>query len=124
MKSPVKSRQLYALLSGIQALRQGTNYPDVQAQTLVAFLTVALHGETNAAALAKTLGTTSASVSRNLSRLSQGFYDDPGLGLIEQWEDPMDRRHKVIKLTPAGQGLAAVVAEAMDKVLNPQPKDN
>jgi DNA-binding MarR family transcriptional regulator len=47
-----------------------------------------------------------ATVSRMVRALTmEGERDKPGLGLVELEQDPNDKRRKIIRLTPKGEGL-------------------
>lgn len=123
MKTPSKTTSLYALLEGLQLIREETKYPDIQTQTVVAFLVVATHGEMPMAGLAKHMKTTTASVSRNMAVLANGSKGKPGLELVETWEDPMDRRFKTVRLTARGKALATLLADKVGKVIVPVSKE-
>lgn len=56
------------------------------------------------------VGLAKSSVSRNVAALShQHRLGKPGHGLVEAYEDPEDRRNKLVRLTPKGKSLAAQV---------------
>jgi DNA-binding MarR family transcriptional regulator len=80
---------------------------DMGSQTILTFLTVAQAGDAGLpqSQLIKMTGMTQAGVSRNITRLSHGSPKNAGLHLIESYEDPMNRRHKLVKLTAAGQAI-------------------
>lgn len=59
--------------------------------------------------------------SRNVPKLGDGErpHIERGPGLVESFEDPMDRRNKIVQLTPKGRELLeAVAAEASTKTSN------
>ena len=53
-----------------------------------------------------------SSMSRHLLDMGEiNRFHAPGLGLIEQWTDPMDRRRNIYRLTPKGIQLVRKVEE-------------
>ena len=50
-------------------------------------------------------GVSGASNSRNIAKLGQGEFGKKGHGLVESYEDPQDRRTKMVRLTPKGASL-------------------
>ena len=78
---------------------------DMGSQTILTFLVVAQAGDEGIpqTQLIQQTGMTQAGVSRNIARLSQGDPRCDGLHLIESHEDPVNRRHKLVKLTEGGK---------------------
>lgn len=88
--------------------------PEMQMQTAQTFITVALNPGISMTELSEKVGISQASCSRNVAALSRVHrLNKPGLDLVVAAEDPMERRRKVVKLTPKGQRLA----EALTKLL-------
>jgi DNA-binding MarR family transcriptional regulator len=64
--------------------------------------------------LGEILKTSQASCSRNVAALSKWHkFGEPGLDLIEAVEDPVERRRKIIFLTPKGRARVREVLSAM-----------
>jgi DNA-binding MarR family transcriptional regulator len=77
---------------------------DMQLSTLRTLLFVAQRGQCNQADIENYLGISRASVSRNIAYWTKvKFNKNPGSGFLTTEEDPVDRRHKIIKLTYNGQ---------------------
>jgi DNA-binding MarR family transcriptional regulator len=87
--------------------------PNMQSQTIAIFLYIAIHNrgkfiETGVpmTIIASDLNLAQSSVSRNISILSKWKWSrKEGLDLVETREDPMERRRKLVKLTPKGEKL-------------------
>lgn len=104
----------------IRSLRQigDTLSGDISINQMLVFLTVAHNErfgvETTMVDLAKGIGLTQASASRNIQALSKWRKKDyPGYDLIEQFLDPVDRRRKPLRLTPTGKQTLKRVEEAI-----------
>lgn len=105
-----------SLIRALEVLRAEIKR-DVEAQTLIALLIVAKEGAVNMAELQRRLGLGSSAMSRNVGLLGDTGYRNGAnqapsnsLGLVTAREDPMDRRHKTVTITPKGR---AVVAKAL-----------
>jgi DNA-binding MarR family transcriptional regulator len=82
--------------------------PELQAQQILTILAVADRSEIPMADLEKLTGVGQSSVSRNVAKLGQGTSPrEPGYGLLEAYEDPEDRRRKLVRLTTRGKALIA-----------------
>tara|TARA_R100000808_G_C2133325_1_gene142088 strand:- start:1047 stop:1268 length:222 start_codon:yes stop_codon:yes gene_type:complete len=58
-------------------------------------------------------GLSQASISRNCAALGSIHRKGlPGLGLIKTEEDIMDRKHKIVSLTPKGQNIMRLLADS------------
>jgi DNA-binding MarR family transcriptional regulator len=98
-------------LKYIEILRK--HDPKIQSQTIAIFLYVAIHYQGKyeeegvpMTIIASDLNLAQSSVSRNISILSQWKWSrKKGLDLVETREDPMERRRKLVKLTPKGKKL-------------------
>jgi DNA-binding MarR family transcriptional regulator len=78
--------------------------PVMPAQQIQVLLIVALHPGTTIAEIATRTGHQPSSASRCVSALgTRQATREPGLGLVVAEEDPKDRRHKRVRLTPAGE---------------------
>lgn len=91
--------------------------PEIQAQTVLTYLLVAAAPDKEPPSmkeLERRLGISSSSVSRNVAALSEMHrLGKPGHDLVEAYEDPMDRRNKLVRLTPKGRTLALRLADLM-----------
>ena len=83
-------------------------YPDMQMQTASVFVTIALNEGITMKDLGQRTGLAQSSCSRNVALLSEWLkHNKPGYGLVVAQEDPVERRRKIIHLTPKGQRVAA-----------------
>ena len=79
--------------------------PEIQAQSVAVFLTVANHPHPmKMADIGNRLSLAHSSVSRNVAYLgSVNRHHKKGHGLLDAYEDPTERRRKLVKLTAKGQ---------------------
>lgn len=85
---------------------------EMQLSTLLTLLYVAQRGQSAQKSIEETLRLSSAAASRNVSYWSPVKADRKvGKGFIERAEDPCDRRHKILKLTPKGEQFIERVRE-------------
>lgn len=105
-----RSRLLHVTLSTLEGLKEYTGVKDLPMSAAVAFLQVALRGETPQADLVKLTDSSKSSVSRSLILLSQ-----PGSALLEVNEDALMRSRKLVKLAPAGQELIETILTTLNR---------
>lgn len=87
---------------------------DIPAQQLQALLAIALQPGLTMSELATRVGMAQSSCSRNVAHLSKWFKPGlPGLDLVETYEDPRERRRKVMYLTPKGRARVTKALEAI-----------
>lgn len=116
---PPVNPQAASLRAALNVLRDGVGR-EMEVQALLTLLLIAEHGEIAMTELQQALGLGASSMSRNIGKLSATGYrngtsqkEAEGLGLIEAWENPMDRRQKTARLTPKGR---AIVARALKHI--------
>jgi DNA-binding MarR family transcriptional regulator len=95
------------VIETIKVLNAEADRNDMGTQTVLTFLTIASSGSGGIpqSQLLKLTGMTQAGVSRNITRLGDGSVREAGLKLIESYEDPMNRRYKLVKLTAKGKAV-------------------
>lgn len=102
----------------LKALSAQTNDSTMPVQQVQLLLSLYLHGEVNQHALTDATGVQRSSNSRNIARLGAGESPDkPGPGYVESFEDPHNRRTKIVRLTAAGRELLMAAAS---KAARPQ----
>lgn len=84
------------------ALTQDNTMPIQQVRLLLALYT---YGQIGQLGLSEHTGVAPQSNTRNIAKLGPGEKMKDGLGLVESYEDPIDRRHKMVRLTPKGHAL-------------------
>ncbi|UXY92546.1 transcriptional regulator [Pseudomonas phage LUZ100] len=89
---------------------------DQEMQTAQTFIAVAMQPGITMKELSEKVGISQASCSRNVSALSRVHrLNKPGMDLVVAAEDPMERRRKVVKLTPKGQRLAETLTQLIEE---------
>ena len=87
-------------------------------QQLLTFAHVADRGEIAMAELVKLTGVEQSSVSRNVAKVGTGVRPkEPGMGLIEAFEDPYYRKRKLVRVTPRGKELVRALEQAASRLL-------
>lgn len=104
IKRGVTNPSMEGLLSVIEHLR--TLDREVPAQVVSVLLYIAIHEPCHKQAIEEDLGFTTGSCSRNIDWLTTKHrLKKPGLGLVEKWLDPSNRRRFIVALTPKGKDL-------------------
>lgn len=106
---------LAVALAAVEVFRRECR-ADIPSQTMSAFIHIAMRREMPMYDLIGLLDMSNAAVSRNITLLGQGNPRDPGMGLVEAYEDVFYRRRKLVRLTQKGQQLAELVVAAMNNV--------
>jgi len=91
----------------IKALSELTGDDTMPSQQQLLLLGLFVHGVTNQADIEELTGVKRSSNSRNITKLGIGerSSSEPGPRWVESFEDPMDRRTKLVRLTPKGREL-------------------
>lgn len=110
---------LNTLAAALQAFKEFTQEPDVQIQTVQTFLVIAAQGNPGLNELARQIGLTQPSASRNLRKLCEGPRAQEGYSLITITLDPLDHRRKLISLSARGHELVRRIEESMCRVFAP-----
>lgn len=113
-------RRVAALLqAGLQALREETNHPEMQAQTAATFLAFASRAEPmSVMELMNHVGYERSSASRNIDLLAEGIEGrSSGLGLLQKAVDPFDARKRVVKLSKRGEQVIARIEKRVAPLL-------
>ncbi len=115
LKATEQQLEISMLLKAIEQMR-GID-PEIQAQTIAVFLVVAKSPlPIKMQDIGKELGLAQSSVSRNVAYLGDwSRHKEKGHGLIEAYEDPMERRRKLVKLTKKGERFATSLYETINK---------
>lgn len=102
-------KSTYEALKPFRTLRE-----TMPLQYVTAFLLVATDEHQNVTEYAKRAGTSQSLMTRHLADLGTvNRYHEEGFGLIEAYEDVMDRRNKLIRLTPKGRHVVWEMCEAL-----------
>ncbi|SEL64543.1 DNA-binding transcriptional regulator, MarR family [Nitrosovibrio tenuis] len=110
---------LNIITTALESFKSFTKEPDVQIQTVETFLIVATQDSPGMTEMARQIGLTQPSVSRNLRKMCEPPKGQGGYGLISVTADPRDRRKRVLKLTSRGHELVRHIEEAVCRVLAP-----
>jgi hypothetical protein len=88
--------------------------PEINSTMIQVFIYVGQAGIVNQKNIQDRLNLTNSTASRNISWwCASKNHHKRGVGFIERYEDPTDRRHKLIRLTPAGQKFYARVVDSL-----------
>lgn len=80
--------------------------PNIGAQIMLVFLTIARRGTASQRDLGLELGMTEGSASRAVAYWSDIRFDKkPGMDMIDRFEDPRDRRISLIRLNDKGRAF-------------------
>lgn len=79
------------------------------------FLAVAQSPGISQPDLEETVGISQSAVSRHVFALSKfAAFNRPGMGMVEAIDNPMNRREKVVNLTPKGERVAEKLAQLLE----------
>lgn len=88
--------------------------PEMPTQMVQTFLAVAIQPGLTMAELGDQVGLSQSSVSRNVAALGKFHrYGKAGHDVVSAEEDPVERRRKIVKLTPKGKRLADQIIAAI-----------
>jgi DNA-binding MarR family transcriptional regulator len=107
--------QVATLKNALKALTPSIDLRDTMPlQCVMAFMLVATEEGLNISTYAKRAGISGSLMARHLEDLGDlNRYRQPGFGLVEQFSDPMDRRNRLMRLTPKGRGIAQKICDAL-----------
>lgn len=102
------------LLKIIEEMRKFDN--QIEAQAIAVFFFVATHSKNNDGIAMQTiseeLDMAQSSVSRNCYKLADvNRHKKTGIGLVQTFEDPMERRRKLVSLTAKGKRVYNTLLE-------------
>ena len=90
--------------------------PTVPTPLVPAFVQVALNEGKSLTELAQLLGSSPSTVSRHLLDLGErNRKKEPGYGLVDSRQNPMELRRNIYTLTTKGRLLAASIADAVER---------
>jgi DNA-binding MarR family transcriptional regulator len=113
-KQSITAEQTKLLKSQINALKPFRSLRDTMPlQYVSTFLLVATDEHQNVTEYAKRTGTSQSLMTRHLADLGTvNRHHKKGFGLVELYEDVMDRRNKLVRLTARGQSIVREMCEA------------
>jgi DNA-binding MarR family transcriptional regulator len=98
------SHPVYNLIQILKTFRDIN--PDATVAALLLFCLIKRDGNTHVSDLIQNSGLNKTTVSRNIDILTaRGRGAKQGLGLIQDMEDPVDRRYKVVTFTEKGKTI-------------------
>jgi len=110
--SPDQAAVMKRTYAALRAFREYRETMPLQYVTVL--LLVASDEHQNFSTYATRIGTSQSLMSRHIADLgSVNRYHKPGFGLVETYDDLMDRRNKLIRLTPKGRSIVYKMCEAL-----------
>jgi len=104
-----------AMLKVARRLLQANDQERLEARFIQAFFEIASQESISYGELAKRLQPINQpDVSRYVQRFGPGRFEDPGMGLIEEWRDPQDQRVKYCKLNARGRKVLDQIIGAFE----------
>ena len=100
------------LLKIIEEMRKFDSH--MESQTIAVFFYVCQYGAVDGVSMkniSRELSIAQSTVSRNCYKLSDKIKKGPGIGLLQSFEDPMERRRKLVRLTPRGKRVYRTLSE-------------
>lgn len=115
LKPSISNGQLDTLKATYNALRPFRKLRETMPlQYVTAFLLVATEEHQNVSTYATRAGTSQSLMTRHLADLgSVNRYHEEGFGLVEAYDDLMDRRNRLIRLTTKGKHIVWEMCEAL-----------
>jgi DNA-binding MarR family transcriptional regulator len=114
-KQGVPADQVVTLKNTLKALTPFIDLRDTMPlQYVRAFMLVAIEEGSNVTEYAKRAGVSPSLMTRHLSDLGEtNRHHKPGFGLVEQYYNVMDKRERLMRLTPMGRGIAQKICAAL-----------
>jgi DNA-binding MarR family transcriptional regulator len=106
---------LAVALAAVEVFRKECR-SDIGSPTISCFLQIAIRREIPMFDLIQLLDVSNAAVSRNVALLGQGSPKEPGMGLVEAYEDAYFRRRKIVRITQKGSALMEKVVAAINNM--------
>lgn len=111
----VKQRRVAGVIFNLEGIIQKHLHENVEAQTVMFLLEVALQEEpTDLSSVGQKLGISKAAASRNFYRLADGKGGEGGLDLIKSLVDYNDRRRVLLQLTPKGVSIVQELTDYLE----------
>lgn len=107
----------------LETLAETTGDSLMAMQQLTLLLQLRIHGTLNQQDLHRYTAVEKSANSRNIAKLGPGErpHIEPGPGWVESFEDPANRRTKLVRLTPKGHALMDEVAKAAAQYIPRRP---
>lgn len=114
-------RTIAALNSFLEGLAEATGDATLGLQQVRMLTALYVHGTLNQTDLPRFTGVEKSAVARNIARLGGGAWvakpgtaskvERAGLGLIEAYQEPTDRRFNMVRLTPRGRAVMETLSK-------------
>lgn len=109
-------KTLTQFMMQLTAVQKLTKQPEIGVNQVLTLLHVAAQPDIPQANLEKLSGVSQSAVSRTVAKLGQGITPrEPGLGLLETYEDPFYRKRKLVRLTARGADVVKALEAAVNR---------
>lgn len=115
MAKAISTAQAATVMAAYNALKPFRSLRETMPlQYVTVFMLIAADENQNVSTYATRIGTSQSLMSRHVADLGAvNRYHTEGFGLVETYDDLMDRRNKLVRLTPKGRTIVWEICEAL-----------
>jgi DNA-binding MarR family transcriptional regulator len=120
---PEVARSVAIVTTFLEALQEASGDPHMSIPQLLLLVQLHVHGQLAQQDLPKYTRVQKSANSRNVAKMGPGEkpHMKPGPGWVDSYDDPLDRRTRLCRLTPNGRALVDTAALAATRFSLPKP---